>query len=256
MLIIFIFILGAVIGSFLNVCIYRLPREESIVFPGSHCTHCNHKLYWHDNIPFFSYLILRGKCRFCARPIAFRYFLVEFLTAALLVTLYVFFGLSAKFFVWSVLTAALIASTFIDFEHQIIPDVITLPGIAVGLMASLLFPSIQGETVRSSSLLSSFIGMLAGGGSIYAMGVFGKLVFKKEAMGGGDVKLMAMAGAFLGWKLVILAFFIAPFFGSVVGVTVKIKQKKDIIPYGPYLSLALIVAILWGQRILGYLFFY
>jgi len=252
---IFIFIFGSAIGSFLNVCIYRLPRQESIVFPGSHCTHCNHKLYWHDNIPFLSYLMLRGKCRFCARPISFRYFLVEFLTASLLLTFYVFFGFSARFFVWSILAAALIISTFIDFEHQIIPDVITLPGIILGLSASLLFPSVQGESTRLASLMNSFTGVLVGGGSIYAMGVFGKLVFKKEAMGGGDVKLMAMIGALLGWKLALLIFFIAPFFGSVVGIIVKIKEKKEIIPYGPYISLATIVSILWGERILEYLFF-
>ncbi len=237
------------------MCIYRLPRQESIVFPGSHCIHCNHKLNWHDNIPFLSFILLGGRCRFCARPISFRYFTVEFLTASLLLILYVFFGLSAKFFVWSALAAALIVSTFIDFEHQIIPDFITLPGMVLGLLASFAFPSIQGENTHLASFTSSFIGLLAGGGSIYAMGVFGKLVFRKEAMGGGDVKLMAMIGAFLGWKLALLTFFIAPFFGSAVGVVVKIREKKDIIPYGPYISLAAIVSMLWGGRILEYLFF-
>lgn len=203
-----------------------------------------------------SYLNLRGKCRFCARPISFRYFVVEFLTALLLLAFYVFFGLSAKFFVFSILGAALVVSTFIDFEHQLIPDVITLPGIFVGLAASALFPSILGEVKAAGAILDSLAGILVGGGSIYAMGVLGKMAFKKEAMGGGDVKLMAMIGAFLGWKLVLLTFFLAPFFGTAVGIIVKIKEKKDIIPYGPYLSLATIIAILWGDRILSWLFFY
>lgn len=253
---IFIFILGSIIGSFLNVCIYRLPRAESIIFPSSHCVHCNNKIRWYDNIPFLSYLNLRGKCRFCARPISARYFVVEFLTALLLLLFHVSFGLSAKFFVFSILGAALIVSTFIDFEHQLIPDVISIPGIFVGLSASALFPSILGELKAAGAILDSLAGILVGGGSIYAMGVLGKMAFKKEAMGGGDVKLMAMIGAFLGWRLVLLTFFLAPFFGTAVGIIVKIKEKKDIIPYGPYLSLATIIAILWGKRILDYLLFY
>ena len=253
---IFIFILGSIIGSFLNVCIYRLPRGESLVFPSSHCVHCNHKIYWFDNIPFLSYLNLRGKCRFCARPISFRYFVVEFLTASLLLTFYLFFDFSAKFFILSVLGTALVVSTFIDFKHQLIPDVITIPGIFVGLIASLLFPSILGEARLWGAAMNSLAGILVGGGSIYAMGVLGKLAFKKEAMGGGDVKLMAMIGSFLGWKLVLLTFFLAPFFGAIVGIIVKIKEKREVIPYGPYLSIATIVAILWGERILDYLFFY
>lgn len=253
---IFIFILGSLIGSFFNVCIYRLPRGESLIFPSSHCVHCNHKIYWYDNIPFLSYLILRGKCRFCARPISFRYFVVELTSALLLLTFYVTFGLSPKFFIFSILGAALIVSAFIDFEHRLIPDVITIPGIFIGLLAGLLFPSILGGAKPVAALSNSLAGILVGGGSIYVMGVLGKLAFKKEAMGGGDVKLMAMIGAFVGWKLVLFIFFLAPFFGTPAGIVAKIKEKKDIISYGPYLSIATIVAVLWGERILKYLFFY
>ena len=253
---IFIFIIGSLIGSFLNVCIYRLPRQESIVFPSSHCVNCNHAIYWYDNIPFLSYLVLGGKCRFCARSISSRYFIVEFLTAALLLIFYVFFGITTKFFIMSLVTGALIVSTFIDFEHQLIPDVITITGIFVGLLASFLFPSILGEVKPLGAILNSLIGVIVGGGSIYLIGVLGKLAFKKEAMGGGDVKLMAMIGAFVGWKLVLLIFFLAPFFGTVAGVIIKIKEKKDIIPYGPYISIATIIVILWGERILNYLLFY
>lgn len=253
---IFIFILGSFIGSFLNVCIYRLPRGESLIFPPSHCVHCNHKIYWFDNIPFLSYLVLRGKCRFCARPISFRYFVVELLMASLLLTFYIYFGLSPKFFVLTILGASLIVSSFIDFEHQLIPDAITIPGIFIGLLTSFFFPSIVGVAKPLNAILNSLIGIILGGISIYAIGVLGKWAFKKEAMGGGDVKLMAMIGAFIGWKLALLVFFLAPFFGAAVGIIIKLKEKKDIIPYGPYLSIATIIAILWGEKILNLLFFY
>lgn len=168
--------------------------------------------------------------------------------------LFIFFGLSAKFFAFSVLSAALIVSTFIDLEHQIIPDEITLPGIILGVVLSLLFPCVLGEAGRVHSLLNSVAGVIAGGGGIFLTGILGKMAFKKEAMGGGDVKLMAMVGSFLGWKSALLVFFLAPFFGSVVGIIVKIKEKKDIIPYGPFLSLAAIIAVLWGERIINWLF--
>jgi len=252
---IFIFTIGSLLGSFLNVCIYRLPRGESIIFPSSHCVHCNHNIYWFDNIPFLSYLALRGRCRFCARPISFRYFVVEFLAASLLLTFYLYFGFSPKFFILSALGAALIVSAFIDFEHRLIPDVITIPGIFIGLFASFLFPPLLGETKALSALLNSFAGVLVGGGSIYLLGVLGKLAFKKEAMGGGDVKLMSMVGAFVGWKLVLFVFFVAPFLGIAPGIISKIKEKNDTIPYGPYISIAAIIAVLWGGKIL-WMFFY
>jgi len=176
--------------------------------------------------------------------------------ALALLTFYLYFDFSPKFFIFSILGAALIISSFIDFEHQLIPDVITIPGIFIGLMASFLFPSILAETVKFSAALNSLVGVAAGGGSIYAMGVLGKLAFRKEAMGGGDVKLMAMIGSFVGWKRVLLIFFLAPFFGAMAGIILKIKEKKDTIPYGPYLSIATFIAILWGDKILGWLFFY
>lgn len=250
---VFIFIIGSMIGSFLNVCIYRLPRQESIVMPPSHCVHCNHRIYWYDNIPFISYLFLRGKCRFCARPISPRYFIVEFLTAALLLTFYLFFGLTAGFFVMFLLGCALIVSTFIDFEYQLIPDVITIPGIFIGLAAAFFFPSVLGEARPLDAALNSLGGIFMGGGLIYITGVLGKLAFKKEAMGGGDVKFMAMIGAFVGWKLAILVFFLAPFFGAGAGIVMKIKEKSDVIPYGPYISIAAVIAVLWGEKIINYI---
>jgi len=252
---ILIFILGSVIGSFLNVCIYRLPRGESLAFPPSHCPHCNNKIRWFDNIPIISYALLRARCRFCARPISSRYVIVELTQALLLLAFYEAFGLGPEFFIFSLLGAALITATFIDFEHQLIPDVITLPGIFIGLAAAFLFPSIMTETESSSAVVNSLAGILAGGGSIYAVGLFGRWAFKKEAMGGGDVKLMAMIGAFIGWKLVLLVFFTAPFFGSVVGIILKIKDNREIIPYGPYISLAAIITIFYGNEILKRLIF-
>jgi len=251
-----VFFIGSVIGSFLNVCIYRLPRGESIVFPSSHCVHCGNGIPWHDNIPFLSYLFLRGRCRFCARPISKRYFMVELLTGSVFFALYAAFGFTAEFFVYAGLASALIVSSFIDLEHQLIPDAITLTGIACGLIIGTLLPGSLGAQGAAAGFLKSLLGAAAGGSSIYILGFLGELIFRKEAMGGGDVKLMAMIGAFLGYKLVLLAFFIAPFFGAAAGIAVKLKEKKSVIPYGPHLSLAALVSIFWGERILSYLFFY
>jgi len=144
----------------------------------------------------------------------------------------------------------------VDFKIQEIPDEISLPGMVIGLVLSFAYPALMNETGHLRALLASFIGLLTGGLIIYLMGVLGKAIFKKEAMGGGDVKLLAMIGAFLGWKLTLLVFFIAPFFGSVIGIILKIKEGREVIPYGPYLSLAAVIAILWGNEILGRLFFY
>ncbi|MBU4376965.1 MAG: prepilin peptidase [Candidatus Omnitrophica bacterium] len=253
---IFIFIMGSVVGSFLNVCIHRLPRNESIVYPPSHCVNCNNRLHWYDNIPFLSYIFLRGRCRFCARTISPRYFIVELTSALLFLALFISFGSSEKFAFMALLVSALIAATFIDFDFQIIPDSITVSGIIIGLIAAYIFPSIFGEISRQKALINSLLGVLVGGGSIYLIGVLGTIAFKKDAMGGGDVKLMAMIGAFLGWKMALLVFFIAPFFGAFVGIMLKVKYKIETIPYGPYISLAAIIVIFWGDRILSYLFLY
>ena len=248
---IFVFMFGAIVGSFLNVCIYRLPKNQSIVFPASHCTTCNRGLFWHDNIPILSYMSLRGRCRFCSAKISPRYIIVEFLTATLFLLLYIVFGFSVKFFAYAAFTAGLTISTFVDFEIQEIPDQISIGGAVLGLALAIAFPVMFDTVSRFQSFSNSLLGLLAGGGSIYAMGVLGKMVFKKEAMGGGDVKLMAMIGAFLGWKLVIFTFFVAPLFGAVVGIILKLKDGREIIPYGPYLSLAAMIAILFGNKILG-----
>lgn len=249
-----VFIFGLLIGSFLNVCIYRMPKSESIVFPASHCPACNKSIFWYDNIPVLSYLVLRGRCRFCKAPIGWRYPLVEILTALILTAFFLGFGLTAKFFAYSVMSCALVVSTFVDFEIQEIPDEISLGGLIVGLLFAFLLPSIMGSSLRLHALLRSFAGAIAGGGSIFLLGVFGKLAFKKEAMGGGDVKLMAMIGSFIGFKLVLLTFFMAPFLGVVPGVVLKVRNGSEIIPYGPFLSVAALISLFFGNKILGLLF--
>ena len=144
----------------------------------------------------------------------------------------------------------------IDFDFQVIPDSITIGGIVIGILAMFLFPAAIGEASRQKALFNSLLGALIGGGSIYLIGVLGTMAFKKEAMGGGDVKLLAMIGAFLGWKMVLLVFFIAPFFGAFAGTILKLKYKIETIPYGPYISLATFIVIFWGERILRYIFLY
>jgi len=251
----FLFAVGAIVGSFMNVCIYRLPREKSIVKPRSFCPSCSKTIPWYDNIPVLSFVLLRGRCRFCKGKISPVYIIVEIISGLMCVWLFRHFGLTPKFFILWYLTCSLIVASFIDLKFQEIPDVITLPGILIGLGAALFYPPLMGRTEILPSALQSFLGILAGGGSIYALGFVGEIIFKKEAMGGGDVKLLAMIGAFLGWKLAIFVFFLAPFFGAAVGITLKIKEGKEIIPYGPYLSLAAICAMFYGDIILRRLFF-
>lgn len=252
---IIIFIFGSIIGSFLNVCIYRLPKGKSVVTPPSSCPGCNKHILWHDNIPIISYLILGGKCRFCKSRISFRYFLVEALTAALFVSLYIAFGLTSKFYAYALLTSGLIIATFVDFEVNEIPDQVSLGGLVAGLVLAYMMPSIFEVESRWVALFNSLAGAFAGAASIYLMGFLGEIVFQKEAMGGGDVKLMAMIGSFLGWKMILLTFFLAPVFGAAVGLILKIKEGRETIPYGPYLSLAALIAIFFGNNILSVLFY-
>ncbi len=254
MIYILIFIFGAIFGSFLNVCIYRIPRGESIIKPGSHCVKCGYALAWHENIPILSFIILGGRCRNCKRGISFVYPLVEIMTALLALIVFAFFGVTLKALILFILFSSLIVATFIDFQRNEIPDIITLPGILIGLSLSFFYPNLLSGLKPLASLFDSFLGVVVGGGSLYLMGFFGEIVFKKEAMGGGDIKLLSMIGSFLGWKLALLTFFIAPFFGSITGLILKIKEGKEIIPYGPYLSLAAFVSLLYGDEIIRFLF--
>lgn len=249
-----IFVAGAIVGSFLNVCIYRIPLKQSIAFPGSHCPKCKHRIVWYDNIPILSYMLLSGKCGYCRARIPLHYIVVEILTAFVFLALSVACGLTPKFFVYAFMMGGLIVVSFIDLATSEIPDGLSLGGIVAALALSAAFPAAWDASGPGAGLVSAALGMLAGGGAIFLMGAVGGLVFKKEAMGGGDVKLMAAVGAFIGWKLVLLAFFIAPFFGALFGVVAKVRDGKETIPYGPFLAFGTLIAVLFGERIFQVMF--
>ena len=235
------------VGSFLNVCIIRLPKGESIVFPGSHCPYCKKAIEFYDNIPLISYLLLRAKCRHCHAPISFQYPLIEGGTALCSLLLFIKFGLSWNYLFYFSFIAALIVITVIDFFHQIIPDVISLPGIGLGLLGSLILSQI--------TFFNSLIGVVLGGGSLFLVATLYQWFFKREGMGGGDVKLLAMIGAFLGWKAVFLTILLSSLIGSITGVATMAFKGKDFkyaIPFGPFLSLGAVVSLFWGESLINW----
>ena len=237
-------IFGALVGSFLNVCIFRLPNEESIIWPGSHCPHCEKPIRFYDNIPLISFLVLKGKCRDCRAPISLQYPLVEGITALSTLFLIIKFVPSLSYLVYFAFVSALIVITVIDLYHQIIPDVISLPGIGVGLLVSLIIPQI--------TFSNSLIGVLLGGGSLFLVATLYQWLFKREGMGGGDVKLLAMIGAFLGWKAVLLTILLSSLIGSVTGILMMVVKGKDFkyaIPFGPFLSLGAVISLFYGEEI-------
>jgi leader peptidase (prepilin peptidase)/N-methyltransferase len=243
------FILGAVVGSFLNVCICRIPDGKSIVSPPSACPRCGQGIRWHDNVPILSFFLLRRRCRTCGEPISWRYPLVEALNGLLFLLLFLRFGLTPLLPVMLVLCAALVVITFIDIDHQIIPDRISLPGIPLGFLAALF--------IGQPTWLSSLMGILAGGGSLLLIATLYEKFSGKEAMGGGDVKLLAMLGAFLGWQSVPFIIFVGSLGGSLVGVPAMLLQKKggDLrIPFGPFLAFGALLYILAGDEIIQWYF--
>jgi len=257
----FLFLLGAIIGSFLNVCIVRMPHEKSVVKPRSHCVECKKKIPWFDNIPLVSYLVLGGRCRYCQANFSFRYFFIELFTAVMFVLMYLYFGLDILLVPYLVMVCGFIVATMVDFGHRIIPDEISIGGMCAGLVFSLLIPALHHIDPYSGSMIlahlkslgMSLVGVLVGGGSIYAMGMLGDFLFKKESMGGGDVKLLAMIGAFLGWKAAVLTFFIAPFFGAVFGIIEKIRTNDTAIAYGPFLVLGAMICLFWEEPIIAWI---
>ncbi|MCM8770063.1 MAG: prepilin peptidase [Candidatus Omnitrophica bacterium] len=250
------FIFGLAWGSFANVCIYRLPRGRSLVMPGSQCPACGHAIPWYDNIPLLSWLILRGKCRFCQARISGRYFLVELMSGCLFLWLFVRYGFSWQFLVLAIFLLSLIIVSFIDIDTYLIPDVIVLPGILVGFASAALVSEFFQDMNIVGRIIYSGVGIFAGGGLLWLIGILGKLAYKKDAMGGGDVKLLAMIGAYLGWKSVLITIFFAALLGSIISlvlIAMKLKKMDDYIPFGPYLALGAVLALAWkGSTFYGF----
>lgn len=235
------FCFGAIIGSFLNVCIYRIPSGQSIVTPPSRCSRCRSHIRWYQNIPIVSYLFLRGRCASCDVPISIRYPLVEGITGLLFVLVFMQFGLTWITVVYWVFVAALVAISFIDLDHQIIPDVISLPGIPLGFLLTFAVPWL--------SWTDSLFGILLGGGSLAFIAWGYYVLTRNEGMGMGDVKLLAMLGAFMGWKAILPIIFIGSLVGTIFGLPLmfmKGANGKLAIPFGPFLSLGAIIYLLWG----------
>ncbi len=239
------FTFGMLVGSFLNVCICRMPKDESIISPPSHCPQCSYQIRWYENIPVVSYLFLRGKCRGCGAQISLQYPLVELLNGTLSLLLFLRFGPTPAFAVLFLFCSALVVITFIDIEHQIIPDEISLAGIPVGFILSFF--------LKEHSWLNSLFGILLGGGTLLLVAFAYQRLTGKDGMGGGDIKLLAMMGAFLGWKAVPFIIFASSLVGSIVGISIMMLQKKDAklaIPFGPYLAFAAILYIFYGKPLI------
>jgi leader peptidase (prepilin peptidase)/N-methyltransferase len=245
-IIVFLAGMGLAFGSFLNVAIYRLPRRESLMWPASHCTSCSRPLAWFENIPLFGWLALGGRCRTCKARISVQYPIVELLTGAVFVAGYFIYGWTPLLAVRLLFAVAMIVLFTIDLHHQILPNVITLPGIVIGFVASLFLPP---------GWLSSLIGILAGGGVLFAISEIYYRTRGHEGLGMGDVKMLAMIGAFLGWPLMLLTLIIASFSGSIVGVGLLASGRgsmKFALPFGTFLAIGAIVAAVAGDPILDW----
>jgi leader peptidase (prepilin peptidase)/N-methyltransferase len=246
---VFIFIFGICIGSFLNVCIYRLPESKSIVHPRSACPDCGALIRFYDNIPIFSYIALRAKCRQCGAHISLRYPVIEFISGIFAVGVFLKFGISVEALIYYIFIAALLVITFIDIDHQIIPDVISLPGIPIFFAASFALPNM--------TFVDSILGILIGGGSLYLVAWLYHLITRKEGMGGGDIKLLAMMGAIIGWKGVLFTIFTASAVGTLAGLAVILKSGKTMklkIPFGPFLAIGAIAFIFFGPQLIAWYF--
>ena len=250
------FIFGALAGSFLNVCILRIPSGDSIVSPPSHCPKCKAAIAFYDNVPLLSYLILRGQCRSCSVRISPRYFVVELLTALLALALYDRFGFGFSFFMSFVFVGALIVISFIDLDVRIVPDVISLPGIVVGLALSVAgYFLISGESAVVPSPVSSLLGILAGGGFLLATAWIYEKITGVEGMGGGDIKLLAMIGAFLGWQSIPLTLFFASLVGSIVGIGCMLATgagRRLALPFAPFLCSGALLFIFFGEELIQF----
>ena len=234
-------LLGLVVGSFLNVCIYRLPRRESINWPGSHCTSCNRPLSWYENVPIISWLVLRGRCRTCGERVSVMYPLVELITGVLFVAGYWIYGWTPILAVRLAFACAMVVLFAIDLRHHLLPNVITVPGIAIGFLLSLFLPP---------GWKASLIGLLAGGGVLFAIAEGYYRLRGIEGLGMGDVKMLAMIGAFLGWKLMLVTLILASFAGSLIGVGMIALGRggmKAALPFGTFLAVGALTAAVVGD---------
>lgn len=237
-----VFILGCCIGSFLNVLIYRLPQKQSLVLPASHCPQCGKEIAFYDNIPLLSYLMLRGKCRHCRASISLRYPMVEAMAGLLALVLFRRYGFEPQFFIEFVFVNLLLAIAFIDLDTFLIPDVLSLSGLVLGLLTSFM-------SVRIS-WIDSLLGILVGGGALYLIAYAYQVLRHQDGLGGGDIKLLGMIGAFLGVPGVVLTVILASVVGTTVGLVVMVRSgegMKTMLPFGPFLSLGALVYTFWGE---------
>jgi leader peptidase (prepilin peptidase)/N-methyltransferase len=237
---------GGIVGSFLNVCIYRLPIHKSVVWPASACPHCGRVLPWHENIPILSFLALRGRCRACAHPIGWRYPIIEAVTALVFAAAWWYYGPSALFVSRSLFGCALIVLFAIDLEHHLLPNVITLPGIVVGFAFSCF---------TEPGWQASLVGIAVGGGVLYLIAEAYYRVRREEGLGMGDVKMLAMIGAFLGWKLTLVTLMLASVGGSVIGLVLIAARRGDMkyaLPFGTFLALGAAGAAAIGPALIDW----
>jgi leader peptidase (prepilin peptidase)/N-methyltransferase len=248
-----VLVTGGMVGSFLNVVIHRVPRGESVVTPRSRCPHCQHEISWWENIPVLSWLLLRGRCRGCGQAISFRYVLVEILAALLAVLLFSRFGPSVLFLFFTYFAFNLLALTYIDLDHQLLPDRLTLSGLCIGLVgAPFVLP--EGPV---PAFLFALQGALVGGGLLFGVAWGYEKATGRQGMGGGDIKFLAMIGAFLGWEGALLALFLGSLAGSLIGVMLMVRRganRRLALPFGPFLAIGAFVTLFWGPQILQWYF--
>ncbi|MCJ7772633.1 MAG: A24 family peptidase [Desulfobacterales bacterium] len=240
-----VFLYGVCVGSFSNVCIHRLPLSKSLKSPPSNCPQCGSPIRFYDNIPILSYIWLKGHCRHCQKRISFRYPFVEIMGGLFALFIYLEYGLTFEALIYYLFIVTLIIITFIDIDHQIIPDVISLPGIPICFLASFALPSV--------TFIDSLIGILAGGGSLFIVLWTYHLITGVEGMGGGDIKLLAMIGALIGWEGVIFTIFISSITGTMVGILIMLRTKKGLklaVPFGPFLSIGAILYVFYGSELI------
>lgn len=256
MITLYIFILGLLIGSFLNVCIYRIPKEESIVSKPSHCYNCGTRLKVLDLIPVFSYLLLKGKCRYCNIGFSARYMFVEILSAISFLSIFLKYGISIEFFAFAFLISILIVVFFIDLDHMIIPNGLVITALIGGGLLFTYNIYRPFEIFADRSPVNPILGMIVGSGTLLLIAILGSIIYKTEdAMGMGDVKIFAPIGIFLGWRMTIVALFVSVVLGGIVSIGLIIKNKKskkEHIPFGPFIVVGTFITIMFGWDILNW----